>query len=72
MTNRKKRLNKGIESLKEQIRIHESKRQNAIDDGMSELVDYYNREIEAKKRTLKEKEDILKKQRLFKLVFNKY
>ncbi len=62
MTNRKKRLKKGIESLQEQIRLHEEKKLKAIEAGMEELVDYYNREIEAKKKTLKEKEDMLEKQ----------
>lgn len=62
MVKRKKRLQKGIDSLRKQIRLHEDKLKNADEEGMKELVDYYNREIEAKKKTLKEKEDILDKQ----------
>ena len=62
MTNRKKRLRKGIGSLQEQIKLHEEKRLNAAREGMEELVGYYNREIEAKKKTLKEKEEMLEKQ----------
>ncbi len=62
MAKRKKRLKKGIDSLREQIRLHESKRKDAQEAGMEELVDYYNREIEAKRKTLKDKEDILDKQ----------
>ena len=62
MVKRKKRLQKGIDSLREQIKLHEDKLKSAEEEGMKELVDYYNRELEAKKRTLKEKEDILDKQ----------
>ena len=62
MAKRKKRLQKGIDSLREQIRLHEDKLKHAKEEGMEELVDYYNREIEAKRKTLKEKEDILEKQ----------
>ena len=62
MTNRKKRLKKGIDSLREQIEIHNQKRNKAIEDGMEELVDYYNREIQAKEKTLREKQEILDKQ----------
>ena len=59
MTNRKKRLKKGIESLEEQVRIHEDKRQKAREEGKIELEEYYEKEIEAKKK------DIEKKIRLF-------
>jgi len=62
MTNRKKRLKKGIESLKEQIDIHEEKRRHAEEKGDEDLVDYYNREIAAKIKTKEEKEAILDKQ----------
>lgn len=62
MVKRKKKLQKGIDSLREQIRLHEDKRKFAEEEGMEELVDYYSREIEAKKRTLREKENILSKQ----------
>jgi hypothetical protein len=62
MTNRKKRLQKGIESLREQIEFHVLKRDHAQEEGQEELVDYYNKEIKAKERTLQEKQDILDKQ----------
>jgi hypothetical protein len=50
MTNRKKRLQKGIESLEEQIRIHEEKRQKAIEEGKIELAGYYEKEILSKSK----------------------
>lgn len=62
MTNRKKRLRKGIDSLQEQIELHEMKRRKAEEEGLIELRDYYEKEIEAKKRTLQEKKKILEKQ----------
>lgn len=59
---RKKRLEKGIESLKKQIVIHEGKLEKAVIEGNEYLEDYYNREILARERTLKQKKDILGKQ----------
>ena len=51
MTNRKKRLQKGVDSLQEQITIHEAKKENAKEQGNIELVDYYEKEIKAKEET---------------------
>jgi len=62
MTNRKKRLKKGIESLQEQIDIHAEKKNLAEDSGQEELVEYYTGEIEAKEKAKKEKEAMLEKQ----------
>jgi len=62
MVNRKKRLKKGIESIQEQIEIHREKKSLAEDSGQEELVEYYTKEIEAKEKTKKEKEAMLKKQ----------
>ena len=62
MTNRKKRLKKGIESLQEQIELHLEKKEVAENEGKIDLVGYYEREIEAKKETKRKKEEILKKQ----------
>lgn len=62
MTNRKKRLAKGIESLREQIILHEEKLESAQEEGMEELVNYYNKEIESKKRDLEKKKEMLEKQ----------
>ncbi len=61
MTNRKKRLGKGIESIKEQIEIHEEKLEHAKEEGMEELVHYYTKEIEMKKLDIEKKKRILEK-----------
>ena len=59
MINRKKRLAKGIESLKKQIKIHEEKRITAEEEGLEELKGYYEKEIESKKKDLEKKKKIL-------------
>jgi len=61
MTNRKKRLKKGVESLQKQIVIHEEKKKLAEEGKNYELVAYYKREIEAKKKAKEEKKDILER-----------
>ncbi len=61
MVNRKKRLKKGIESLQKQIEMHEKKLQQAEKQGKIELLDYYKKEIEVKKKDKEEKEKLLKK-----------
>lgn len=50
MAKRKKRLEKGISSLEEQIRIHDKKRILAEELGQEELIRYYTKEIEALKK----------------------
>ncbi|MEI6058441.1 MAG: hypothetical protein WCP89_01595 [archaeon] len=62
MTNRKRRLKKGIESLKEQIEIHKEKEKQAEEAGLSDLVGYYQKEIASKEKDLKKKKEILDKQ----------
>ena len=61
MANRKKRLQKGIESLEKQIRLHEEKLNKAEEEDNIELVSYYRKEIEAKKRDKEKKERMLDK-----------
>ncbi len=61
MTNRKKRLQKGIESLDKQIKLHEEKLKNAQEDDNIELASYYKKEIEAKKKDKEEKQRMLDK-----------
>ncbi|MBI1972488.1 hypothetical protein HYS50_00605 [Candidatus Woesearchaeota archaeon] len=61
MPSRKKRLKKGIVSLEEQIRLHEQKLQQAEQEGKLELVGYYRKEIEAKRKDKEKKEQLLKK-----------
>ena len=62
MTSRKKRLKKGIESLEKQIRLHEEKLKQTQEEGKLELIDYYEREITAKKKDKEMKEKLLRKQ----------
>ena len=61
MTNRKKRLAKGIASLQEQITLHEEKLKQAEQEGKLELVGYYIKELEAKKKDVEKKEKSLNK-----------
>lgn len=61
MTNRKKRLKKGIESLEKQIEIHKEKKRVAEERGDEFLEDYYAREIEAKIRDKERREGMLRK-----------
>ncbi|MBI2655576.1 hypothetical protein HYX06_04105 [Candidatus Woesearchaeota archaeon] len=61
MANRKKRLQKGIESLEKQIELHEDKLKKAEEDDSIELANYYKKEIEAKKKDKQEKQRMLDK-----------
>lgn len=61
MANRKKRLQKGIESLEKQIKIHEEKLRKAKKEDSIKLAEYYQKEIAAKKRDKEEKQRILNK-----------
>jgi len=61
MPNRKKRLKKGIESLQEQIDLHEEKLKQAKKEGRLELSGYYEKEIKNMKEYKLKKEKILKK-----------
>ena len=61
MANRKKRLQKGIESLGKQIKLHEGKLNKAEEDDNIELANYYRKEISAKKHDKEEKERMLRK-----------
>ena len=61
MVNRKKRLQKGIESLEKQIKFHEEKLRRAELEDNIELAEYYRKEIAAKKSDMEEKQRILDK-----------
>ena len=61
MPSRNKRLKRGIESLQKQITLHEEKLKQAEKEGKLELVGYYEKEIEAKKKDKEKKEKFLKK-----------
>lgn len=52
----KKRMKKGIESLEEQIKIHEEKRKLAEEKGEIELEDYYKKEINSLKKAKERRE----------------
>ena len=61
MVNRKKRLQKGINSIEKQIKIHEEKFEKAEKEDNIELARYYRKEIDAKKKDKQEKQRILDK-----------
>ena len=61
MVNRKKRLQKGIDSLEKQIKLHEEKLKKAEEEDNIELSQYYKKEINAKKKDKEEKERLLEK-----------
>ena len=58
---RKKRLQRGIESLEKQIKLHEEKLKKAEEEDNIELARYYKKEINAKKKDKEEKERLLEK-----------
>ena len=61
MVNRKKRLQKGIESLEKQIKLHEEKLKRAEEEDNIGLSEYYKKEINAKRKDKEEKERLLEK-----------
>lgn len=56
---RKKRLEKGIESIKKQIDIHRQKLEEAREKGADELVDYYERDLDRLEKQKSQKEEKL-------------
>ena len=61
MTNRKKRLKKGLGSLQKQIELHEGKLRQAEREGKLELASYYEKEIKNMKKYREKKEKMLGK-----------
>lgn len=59
---RKKRLEKGIQSIEEGIKKHEEKMLQARGEGSMELADYYNKEIKGLKKAKERKEQQLEKE----------
>ena len=57
MVDRKKRLEKGIESLDAQIKLHEEKIAKAIEEGNLDLEEYYRKEIKSLKKVKERKEN---------------
>jgi hypothetical protein len=62
MVKRKKRLEKGIESLEKQIEIHKEKKRVAEENRNNELMSYYDKEIKSLEQTKEDKKSLLKKQ----------
>jgi peptidoglycan hydrolase CwlO-like protein len=62
MVKRKKRLEKGIDSIGEQIEIHKEKERKAEENDLPELVNYYKKEIAAKEEDIRKKKKLLDKQ----------
>jgi len=62
MTNRKKRIKKGIESIQDQINLHEEKLEKAEQEEKTELAAYYQKEIISKQEDIEKKKRLLKKQ----------
>jgi len=60
--NRKKRLEKGIESIEEQITLHEAKLKEAEESGEEELVEYYHKDIARLKKQKEQKEEKFERQ----------
>lgn len=58
---RKKRLKKGIESIKRQISIHKAKLEEARKEGNEELARYYEKEIPALEKEEQRKEEMSRK-----------
>jgi phage shock protein A len=56
MPNRKKRLEKGIESTKEAIKKHEQKLKSAISEGDEEGAGYFLKELKGMEEQVKRKE----------------
>ena len=54
-------MQKGIDSLEQQIMLHQEKLRKAEEENHIELADYYRKEIAAKKMDKEEKERLLKK-----------
>jgi len=59
--NRKKRLEKGINSIEEQIKIHQNKKEIARTEGKLELEDYYKVELSKLEAEKKKKQELLDK-----------
>ena len=59
--NRKKRLEKGIKSIEDQIKLHEEKREKAKERGEIELEEYYRKELKTLKEVKEEKERQIEK-----------
>ena len=57
--NRRKRLERGIESIEKQIKVHEEKLREAEEAGQEELVTYYLKDISRLEKQKEQKENKL-------------
>ena len=60
--NRKKRLEKGIESIEEQINLHEAKLKESEESGEEELTEYYLKDIARLRKQKEQKQEKFSKQ----------
>ena len=58
---RKKRLEKGIESLQRQVEIHKKKLREALEEGNAELAKYYEKDLSRLESEEKKKREKLEK-----------
>ncbi len=61
MAKRKKRLEKGIESIEEQIKVHRQKLKDAQINGLFELVEYYEKDINRLEKQKEQKKEKLER-----------
>jgi len=57
--NRRKRLERGIESIEKQIKVHEEKLREAEEAGQEELITYYLKDISRLEKQKEQKENKL-------------
>ena len=70
MPGRKKRVKKGIESIRKQIEIHEAKLHQSKKEGNIGLEEYYEKEIENLHLALTKKQAFLQKKKKRTLLAN--
>jgi len=61
MAKRRKKLEKGISSIEKQIKLHEDKKDDAVEKGKLELARYYVKEIASLENAKEKKEKMRKK-----------
>ena len=61
MVNRKKRLQRGIDSLEGQAVLHEEKQQQTLEKGDERLAAYFGKEVDRYRRQKEEKKRQLEK-----------
>lgn len=59
MVSRKRKLEKGIKTIEEQIKLHKEKKKKAKEEGRIELEEYYEKDIARLERQKEQKEQKL-------------